>query len=151
MGELATVDYSVSKILKIDDKGEWYKFGDRKILISVKANVRAGIDLTEMQDDDITIDGNTINVKLPAVKLLTFNLPNEQVQTVVRDVNGLRHEFTQKDKMHIIQLGEQEIRKEVNNTSILKDAERNAIAWTKSYYENLGFKTVNVSIKKELL
>ncbi len=151
MGELATVDYSISKILKIDDKGEWYKFGDRKILISVKANVKAGIDLDEMQENDIKINGNAIEVNLPAVKILSFVLPTDQVQTVVNDVNGLRHEFSQKDKMNIIKLGDQEIRREIKNTDILKDAENNAIEWVKSYYENLGFTNIKVTVKKELL
>ena len=151
MGELSTVEYNVGKILKIDDQGPWYKLGDRKILISVKANVKAGVDLTELKEEDIEINGNTIKIELPAAKLFSFYIPNDQVQTVVNDVNGLRHEFSQQDKMNIIKLGEKEIRTEVSQTNILKDAELNAIAWFKSYYQNMGFEQVTVTSKRTLL
>lgn len=151
MGELSTVEYSVGKILKIDDKGEWYKLGDRKILISVKATVKAGVDLSSLKESDIKVDGTKISIHLPEAKLFSFFIPSDQVQTVVNDVNGLRHEFSQKDKINIITLGEKEIRREVEHTSILKDAENNAIAWFKSYYENMGFDEVEVTVKRTLL
>lgn len=151
MGEFSTVEYNVGKILKIDDKGEWYKLGDRKILISVKATVKAGIDLSSLHENDVKIDGNSIRIDLPEPKLFSFFIPNDQVQTIVNDVNGLRHEFTQKDKINIITLGEKEIRREVEHTNILHDAEQSAISWFKTYYENMGFEQVEVTIKRTLL
>lgn len=151
MGEFSTVEYTVGKILKIDDKGEWYKLGDRKVLISVKATIKAGIDLNSLQEKDIMINGNSIKISLPEPKLFSFFIPNDQVQTIVNDVNGLRHEFTQKDKINIITLGEKEIRREVEHTNILHDAEQSAISWFKTYYENMGFEQVEVTIKRTLL
>ena len=45
MKELGLVEYRVRKIIKADDQGEWYKIGDRKILLSCTAYLKAGIDL----------------------------------------------------------------------------------------------------------
>lgn len=41
--ELGTVEYTITKVVKADDNADWYKFGDRKILFTVKATMKAGI------------------------------------------------------------------------------------------------------------
>ena len=51
--ELGTVEYVVTKIVKANDNATWYKFGDRKILFSCKAILKAGIDLSKLEDSDI--------------------------------------------------------------------------------------------------
>jgi len=45
MSELATSEYVVTKIIKANDNATWYKIGDRKILMTCKASLVAGIDL----------------------------------------------------------------------------------------------------------
>ncbi len=151
IGELSTVEYTLGKVLKIDDKAEWYKFGDRKILIKVNATVKAGINLNKLNTEDLIIEENSIQIRLPEPELFTFTIPSDQVQTVVNDINGLRHEFSQTDKISILQLGEKKIREEVKQTDILNDAEKNAINWFTAYYKNMGYKSVEVSVKRSLL
>ena len=46
MGALATTEYTITKIVKASDNQTWYKVGDRKILLSVEANIKAMIILT---------------------------------------------------------------------------------------------------------
>ena len=51
IGELATSEYTVGKIVKLDDSdAAWYKPGDRKILINCKAKIKAGIDLNQIKN-----------------------------------------------------------------------------------------------------
>ncbi|MFA7274790.1 MAG: DUF4230 domain-containing protein [Crocinitomicaceae bacterium] len=77
IGELSTTEFVYSKVLKIDDEGEWYKFGDRKILISCKAKVKAGVDLNRIKKTDIIEDGQTITIVLPKPSITSFNMdPN---------------------------------------------------------------------------
>ena len=50
MSDLATVEYVVTKIIKASDNKTWYKLGDRKILMSCKATLTAGIDLAAIKE-----------------------------------------------------------------------------------------------------
>ena len=67
MKQLSLVEYRVSKIIKADDEGAWYKLGDRKILLSCTAYLKAGIDLAAFGPDDVDIDwtGNRVTVTIP--------------------------------------------------------------------------------------
>ena len=47
MAELGTVEYTVTKIIKANDAA-WYRYGDRKILFSSVAYLKAGIDMQEL-------------------------------------------------------------------------------------------------------
>ena len=53
MSELATVEYTVTKIVKANDDKTWYKLGDRKILMSCSARIKAGIDLSVITERSI--------------------------------------------------------------------------------------------------
>ena len=46
--ELGTVDYTLSKVLIVDDT-QWYSAGDRKVIISMKANMKAGVDFSKLE------------------------------------------------------------------------------------------------------
>ena len=41
--EFGTVEYTVKKLIKANDVGKWYAIGDRKILFSCTAYLKAGI------------------------------------------------------------------------------------------------------------
>jgi DNA topoisomerase VI subunit B len=56
MRQLGLVEYRVRKIVKANDEGEWYKIGDRKILLSCTAYLKAGLDLSSFSMEDVDID-----------------------------------------------------------------------------------------------
>lgn len=41
MADMATVEFVVSKVVKVNDVPDWYKYGDHKLLISCKARIKA--------------------------------------------------------------------------------------------------------------
>ncbi|MBL1279723.1 MAG: DUF4230 domain-containing protein [Fluviicola sp.] len=156
IGELATTEYTVGKIVKLDDSGEnyewlskdFYKIGDRKILISTKAKIKAGVDLTQIKDGDIEISGNKIVITLPPAKIISFSMDPAHIHTEMEDVSGTRDEFTQQEKNEFLKQGEKAIREDLAETGILKDANDNAVAFLEDFYENLGFEEVIVKPTK---
>ncbi|MES2799393.1 MAG: DUF4230 domain-containing protein [Bacteroidota bacterium] len=142
-GTLSTTEYVFGKIVQLDDK-VWYKFGDRKILISVKAKVKAGIDLSKISSDDIEVEGNKITVHLPFPEIVSFDMDPNFIRTKMEDVSGLREGFTQEEKLKILQLGEQSIRKEMMSSQILHDAKKNASVFVRNFYHDLGFNSVEI-------
>lgn len=158
IGQLSTTEYTVGKIISLNDEfneedSEWYeyykKYGERKILISCRAKVKAGIDLTELKEGDIVIEGSTIEITLPPAKITTFSMDPSDIRTEMESITGLRSEFSQEEKNSFLKQGEEAIRKDLASTGILKDANENAAAFLKEFYGQMGYKNVIVHTSKE--
>lgn len=144
IGTLSTTEYTLGKIIKWNDEGEWYKFGDRKILISCKATVKAGVNLNAIKESDIEVDGKKITIQLPPPEIVSFEMNPDLIRTEMTDVNGLRSDFSQVDKSKALQKGEESIRKDLRKLHILDEAEQNAKIFIIDFYKNLGFEQVIV-------
>ncbi len=151
LGTLATTEYTFGKIVQLNDDKDWYRWGDRKILISVKAKAKAGVDLTKMNDKDVEVseDKKTIKLTLPAAEIVSFEMNPNEIKTEMTDVNGLRFDFSQEEKMKVLQLGEKSIRTEMMESNILSEARKNARVFLKDFYHDMGYETVIIDFKQE--
>ena len=143
IGVLGTTEYTLSKVIHWNDES-WFKFGDRKILISCRATVKAGIDLKKMKDSDFLIKGKRIEVTLPQAELLSFEMDPDDIHTEAIDVSGFRQGFSQDEKMKVLQKGEEAILKDIRSLHILDEAERNAAEFIRDFYKSQGFEEVIV-------
>jgi hypothetical protein len=148
IGLLATSEYTIGKVIELKDDNEWYKFGDRTILISCKAKVKAGINLQELQSDDIEVRNDEITVTLPYPTIISFDLDPNLIKTEMEDINGFRKSFTQEEKNEILALGEKSIKEKLKQTNILIHAKNNAEQFIINFYKELNFKKVHVKFKK---
>lgn len=148
IGLLATTEYTIGKVIKLEDNATWYKFGDRNILISCKAKIKAGVDLNQLSKDDIVAEGDGISINLPRPAILSFDMDPDLVRTEMEDINGFRQQFTQEEKNKILAQGEKSIRANITSTHIMETAERNAELFIKDFYRQLGFKNVVVKFNK---
>jgi Protein of unknown function (DUF4230) len=148
VGMLSTTEYTLSKIVKWNDEGEWYKWGDRRILFSVRARVKAGVDLSKIGKDDIKDEGTKITIQLPKAQIVSFDMDPDDIKTELEDVNGFRAGFSQKDKNAVLKKGEESIRKDLELLNILKDAQRNAEVFLVDFYKNQGFEEVIIQTKE---
>lgn len=148
IGLLSTTEYTIGKVVKLKDNKEWYKYGDRNILISCKAKVKAGVDLTAIRTGDIQADGDQISITLPAPAVLSVTMDPEQIHVELEDVNGFRSGFSQDEKNRILALGEKSIRANLAKTSILQTAEKNARVFVTDFYRQIGFETILITFKQ---
>jgi len=136
LAELATVEYSVTKIVSYKDVA-WY--GDRKILFETAATVKAGIDLNELNDNDIRLEGkDAVTITLPRPKILLFNMKPEHMREIFNESGILRSEFSNEEK---------DIRAKVARMDILERASRNARTLVESWLTQMGFAAVHVVFK----
>ena len=77
MNELVTVEYVVNKIIKASDDKTWYKIGDRKILMTCEATLKAGIDFSKINTSNINIKNKEIILTLPHATLFSINIKPE--------------------------------------------------------------------------
>lgn len=145
LAELATVEYSVTKVVSHKDIA-WY--GDRKILIETAAGVKAGIDLNELNDGDIRLEGDrAVSVTLPRPRILLFNMKPEHMREIFNESGMLRSDFSNEEKDALLSLGEKDIRAKVAEMDILERAARNARSLVESWLGRMGFTSVRVEFR----
>lgn len=136
--ELGTVEYTVKKIVKCKDNQK-YTIGERQILFSSTAYLKAGVKLDNFSNENIVINGKDITVTLPHAELLSFNMPAEETQTVFESYGFFRNRFNAEEQNEILQLGEKDIRDDVPNLGILHDAEQNTKDIFVALLSQMGF------------
>lgn len=149
IGTLSTTEYTLGKVIKLNDEGEWYKFGDRKMLISCKAKVKAGVDLSQIKDDDIRVDGTKIEITIPEARITSFDMDPRSIKVEMTEVSGFRFQFTLEETNNILKQGEQSIRKDLKQLNILDDANRNAQVFIRDFYKQLGFEEVIIHERRQ--
>ena len=147
--ELGLVEYRVRKIVKANDEGEWYKLGERKILFSCTAYLKAGIDLGtfSLSDVDMNRETGTVTVTLPHATLLSVNIPASEIRQEYDQVTLLRSSFSAQERNLLLRQGERQIRESVPSLGILEKAEENATLFFTSLFSKMGFSTIEVKFK----
>ena len=148
MQELATVEYTISKVVKASDNKTWYKWGDRKILITCEATVKAGIDMKELSEKNITLSGKTIHIHLPPPKVLSVNLPPEGIQVAFEDVSIFRKDFTSAERDDLLKQAEEQIRNSGKDLGIIDQAKVNTQLFLSKCFLQLGCEKVDITFEE---
>ena len=146
MKQLSFVEYRVRKIVKADDEGEWYKIGDRKILLSCTAYLKAGVDLSGFGPEDVSFDraAGTVSITIPHSSLLSLDIPASEIRQEYDHVTLLRSSFTVEERNALLRQAEKQIRDSVPSLGILQKAEENARRFFESVFTKMGFTSVEV-------
>jgi hypothetical protein len=149
MADLATVEYTVTKIIKASDNKTWYKIGDRKILMSCEAHIKAGIDMSAINENNFRISGKTIEVSLPAPKIISLSLPPENIKTEYEEVGLFREKFKTQDRDALAAQAEQSIRKSVDSLGILNQAKVNTSLFVTNFLKRLGYENIRINYDRQ--
>jgi hypothetical protein len=89
LNRIETTSYTVEKVFEASIQGNVFQnilFGDRLLLIA-HGVVVAGLDLDDLEADDITIseDGKTITINLPPVEIFSATLDNTRTRVYDRE------------------------------------------------------------------
>lgn len=149
--QLELVEYEIHKIVKAEDKGAWYTIGDRKLLLTCKAYLQAGLDLSDFNPiTDVVIDEERqgISITLPCPTLLSMQMPIEDVEVADERVTGFRDEFEMAEINKVLRMGEQQILDSVPGLGLIDEAKQNARLFFEPALKHLGFKSVYLSFKQ---
>lgn len=147
LNRFETSAYSIEKIIEAGDEGNRFEqvlFGDR-ILLVANGEVIAGFDLSTLSDKDISIEGTTARITLPAPQILVSRLNNEKTRVYDRQQGFL----TQGDKdleSTARSEAERSIRLAACEGGILRSAATNGQNQLSALVKALGYTTVIVSI-----
>ncbi|MBO7270438.1 MAG: DUF4230 domain-containing protein [Bacteroidales bacterium] len=144
--ELGTVEYSITKLIKANDVA-FYKIGDRKIIFSCKATMKAGIDLKDFSAENVKVsdDRKSININLPSPKILALNMNSEGIKVEYSRISGMRDAFNTEERMALLKQGETAILADAESLGILNDAKDNATVFFEALLANCGFESIKVN------
>ena len=145
MSDLVTVEYVVTKIIKANDNKTWYKAGDRKILMSCRASLKAGIDLSAIKEDNIQVDDKTISIQVPPAKLISLSMPPEDIIVEYQEIDLFRTPFKAGERDALAAQAEAQIRSSAEAMGILQTADANAKNLVTDFLKRAGYTTVNIT------
>lgn len=145
MSELATAEYSITKVVKANDNKTWFKFGDRKILLSCSGTIKAGIDLSLLKESDILIEKKTISMHLPPARVINLNIPPENIRLEFQQVGFWRDKFSYAEQNELMVQAEKQIRLAADSIGIIQSAEKNARIFITGFLKRLGYQTVSIN------
>ena len=147
--ELGTVEYTVRKAVKARDEGDWFKIGNRRILFSCTARLKAGIRLDAIPLDRIVVDEEerSVSMVLPHAVVLSINIPPELIRLEYEDVTGFRSHFDDRERQALLKQGEREIVRDLPKLGILTEAEANAEEFFRSMLTQMGFENIQINFE----
>ena len=131
------------------DEGEWFKIGNRRILFSCTARLKAGIRLDAIPLDRIVVDeeGRSVSMVLPHAVVLSINIPPELIRLEYEDVTGFRSHFDDRERQALLKQGEREIVRDLPKLGILTEAEANAEEFFRSMLTQMGFENIQINFE----
>lgn len=144
MSEMVTTEYVVSKMVKASDSPGWYKRGDRKTLISVKARIKAGIDMQQINESSLEISGNTLSLTLPPAHIISLNIDPASIRQEYERRGYFRSPFSNEERYILLQQAEEDIRAGIAEMGILQTAEMNAVLFFSTWFRLMGYEHVHI-------
>jgi hypothetical protein len=146
LAEIATTEYTIKKIVRYKDVN---LLGSRAILIETTAILKAGIDLSEMNSQDIRQAGDAITIILPVPKLISLNMRPGDMKEVYNETGVLRDAFSADEKEKFLAQGQKDIMDKLEEIGILKKAGVYARSLLESWLKMLGFKEITIIFKEQ--
>ena len=147
--KLTTVEYVLTKIVSAKENKLIGK--NLYFFAKTKAYVKAGIDLSKLQENDIVISENKISVSLPPIEIINFSYPADSFEVVTkyteeRSLFGWNNiDVEQKDDY--FRQAETDIRANINDLGITEVAEKNALKFLTKLLASLGFTEIYLTFK----
>ena len=144
MSDLATVEYTVTKIIKANDNKTWFKVGERKILMSCEAHIKAGVDMSSITKENFIIDGNNITLELPEPKVVSLSIPAETIKVEFQDISLFRDPFKTAERDQLAAQAETQIRNSIDSLGILQQAKINTSLFVNNLLVRLGYQNITI-------
>jgi hypothetical protein len=140
---LETVSYAVDKIISGEHENPYlpkFLVSDRLLLV-VHGEVIGGVDLAKLQPSDVSTQGRSITIHLPAAEVFTTRLDNAQTRVYSRDT-GLFSSPDPNLETEVRQEAERQLESAARQDGILKLADQNARTTIISMLNALGFTSI---------
>lgn len=142
LSKLETVHYQMQKVVSGKSTGPLPEFlTSDKILLVAQGEVVAGMDLSKLEEGDISVEGDRVTIKLPIPEILYSKIDNDKTYVYDRQT-GIFSKPDPNLETQLRQAAEKEIRQSATEDDILGKARTNAEQVVRSLITGLGYKEV---------
>jgi hypothetical protein len=144
LDQLATVRWTESVPVTRESGGDALErlFSGEKVLLIATGEVEAGVNLADVDKDDVSVDGDTVTINLPEPEILSASLDEEKTHVYDRDFSPLNvrpdDDLVEKARAQALV----KIKGAARENEILDTAEQNAENSISAFVTTLGFKEV---------
>lgn len=137
-----------------DEKGFWI-FGDRKLLVTFKTEIIAGLDMKDFnprKDIKLKKKAKSAWVRLPDPVILDIEVPFNGIDKEYEEVDFFRAAIKWEEVVEVAQQGKETILKDIQDHKrypILEDAKENARRTFTSLFNSLGYDEVEIVFPSE--
>jgi uncharacterized protein DUF4230 len=145
LSRLETVDYSIDKIVEGDRENPYlpnFLVGDKLMLVA-HGEVIAGVDLSQLKSGDVSVSGNSVQVRLPQAQVLTTRIDNGRTRVYSR-TTGLLIQADPNLESQVRLTAEQQFAQAALSDGVLDKARQNARTSVSALLYGLGFQKVDV-------
>lgn len=146
LDQLATVRWTESVPVTRESGGDIVDrlFSGEKVIVIATGNVEAGVDLGDIQKDDVSVSGDTVTIDLPKPEILSSSLDEEKTRVYDRDFSPLNvrpdDDLVEMARLRAVE----KIEAAAREHKILETAERNAEDSIRAFVTTLGFDEVRL-------
>ena len=137
---LETVSFTMDKIISGEHDSPYlpkFLVSDRLLLV-VHGDVIAGVDLSQLQPQDVSITGKTISLRIPKSQILVTRIDNSKTRVYSRDT-GLFSSPDPNLESEVREEAERQLQEAALQGNILKTADENAHSTLSALLHSLGF------------
>ncbi|MEM9834175.1 MAG: DUF4230 domain-containing protein [Bacteroidota bacterium] len=154
--DLATTEFTVEKIVHgtKTKKLAWFiKLSEARFLAYSQAKIKAGVDLSQIEESDIQIDGQKIILELPPVKIVNFSYPpgSFQEDTVISDPRSFLNSISVADQEIFFRDAELDIRNNLEYMGIVETTQNHTQTLLRQLLRSLNYDEVYISFSSDEL
>jgi len=138
LSELVSVKYSIQKVVGM--KEDKLPFGSESILLVVQGTVLGGVNLKEMEERDVRVEGDSVFIRMPQARILHVYLDDKNTRVWDRKITWWTPwvpydpDFERRARLAAVD----SVRGQAEEMGILRDARRNAEQTIQTLLRMLG-------------
>ena len=148
ISELNTVEMYFNEIIDFKNAKLFNNFQipftEKSFIFTVKSKVKAGVDLSSIDEGDITISGKSLLIKLPNPKITSKEILSYKVYD---EKNGLFNEVTTEDTLKALELFEKDMEEQALGSGIIEKSKENTEHIIRNLFLSYGFESIEIEWK----
>ena len=154
--DLATTEFTVDKIVHgtKTKKIAWFiKLSEARFLAYSQAKIKAGIDLSDIREEDISIAQQKITLQLPPVKVINFSYPPSSFQedTLISDPSAFLNNISIADQEAFFRQAELDIRNNLEYMGIVETTQAHTRTLLTQLLRSLGYAEIYITFESDAL
>ncbi|MDK2804067.1 MAG: hypothetical protein PWR23_1071 [Peptostreptococcaceae bacterium] len=148
ISELNTVEMYFNEIIDFKNAKLFNNFQipftEKSFIFTVKSKVKAGVDLSSIDEGDIAISGKSLLIQLPNPTITSKEILSYKVYD---EKNGLFNEVTTEDTLKALELFEKDMEEKALSSGIIEKSKENTEHIIRNLFLSYGFESIEIEWK----